>query len=379
MFNYHKRFLVIFLSVIISCLLIVPLWAEDEHVCESIRALGMGGVGLGIADNEDVLLYNSAGLSYLDKWKLSYNFLMLGFNNDVFKIYELMMDDEMQEVMDGDGYWADASDELKDEILSDRSGIIKLGTNLSFLCPGSLFNWGLGFYTATKTQIDMDMGIFVPKLGVHAEGDIVGVFSVGREFNLPFYQDILNPISAGMTIRYLQRYKIDDYRSVEEFVDVEFDDLLRRGYGMGVDFGGMYRMLDKRLIIAATATDFAGTKIKWDDGGSSVVNGSLNVGVSFAPKKIYYWKDAYFDVDNLILACDIIDIGKKKDFYQRIHLGLEYDLYTFLKLRGGFNEGYPSFGLKFVFLEYAFYGEEIGSYAGQWADWHHLMSISLKF
>ncbi len=380
MFNYYKKFLLIFLQIIICCLLISSLWAgEEKSVCESIRAVSMGGASLGMADNEDVLLYNSAGLSYLNKWKFTCNLLMVGFNDDVFKIADMLMDEDMEDVMGGDQYWADVPDKLKNEILTDRRAVIKAGTNFSFLYPGSLFNWGLGFYTATRQEINMDMGIFVPKLGVKAKGDIMVAFSLAREFNLPFYSNILEPISTGMTIRYLQRYKADDFRSVEEYEDIEFDDLLRRGCGMGVDFGAMYRLLDKRLILAATLTNFAGTNIKWDDGGSSVIPVSLNLGVSFKPKKIYYWKDAYFKVNNLMLACDIDDFGQKKDFYKRIHLGLEYDVYTFLKLRGGFNQGYPALGFKLVFLEYAFYGEELGTYAGQRDDWQHLMSMSFKF
>lgn len=380
LYNYKKSILTLFLSSILFCLLVTSLFAkENMPVAESVRVLAMGGAGLGVADNEDVLLYNSAGLSYLDKWKFSYNFLMIGVNDDVFKIAEILMDDDMKSVMEGDEYWADVPDELKDEILRDRKASIKLGTNFSFLYPAKLFSWGLGFYTTAKVGVDMDMGIFVPKLGVSGTGDLMGVFSLAREFNLPFYKDIFDPISAGMTIRYLQRYTVDDFRSVEEYYDVEFDDLLRRGYGIGVDFGAMYRLLDKRLIIGATLCDFGGTNIKWDDGGSSVIPTRLNLGVSYRPKRIYYWKDAFFNVNNLILVCDINDFGYKENFFERIHLGAEYNLYSIVRLRGGFNQGYLSLGFKFAFLEYAFYGEEIGTYAGQRDDWRHLLGVSFKF
>jgi hypothetical protein len=71
-------------------------------------------------------------------------------------------------------------------------------------------------------------------------------------------------------------------------------------------------------------------------------------------------------------------------FWKKLHLGAEVRLSVF-SLRGGFNSGYPTFGLgaRIPYLglraDYAFWGDELGRYAGQMPSWNHQISLALSW
>jgi len=70
-------------------------------------------------------------------------------------------------------------------------------------------------------------------------------------------------------------------------------------------------------------------------------------------------------------------------FGYKVAMGAEARLLDFLLLRAGFHQGYPGFGLGLhpwlLHLDYAYFGEELGSYPGQRSSYNHLFSVGLSF
>ena len=113
------------------------------------------------------------------------------------------------------------------------------------------------------------------------------------------------------------------------------------------------------------------------------------MGTAYIPSKIYYWPGRSINTLNrLTLAADLRDILNTDEklfddtFWKKLHFGAEFR-WSLFALRGGFNSGYPSFGaginLFLLQLEYAFWGDELGRYAGQIPEWNHQLSISMRF
>jgi hypothetical protein len=65
-----------------------------------------------------------------------------------------------------------------------------------------------------------------------------------------------------------------------------------------------------------------------------------------------------------------------------LHFGAEFR-YWFLRFRGGFNQGYPSFGagldIPFLKLDYTYYSDELGLYSGTQEQSNHMITLALRF
>ena len=74
-------------------------------------------------------------------------------------------------------------------------------------------------------------------------------------------------------------------------------------------------------------------------------------------------------------------IGEDEDFGKRLHVGVEFQLPMILSLRAGLNQGYYTLGATvdvWVFqFDFATYGEEVGTYAGQREDRRYVGQISI--
>jgi hypothetical protein len=101
------------------------------------------------------------------------------------------------------------------------------------------------------------------------------------------------------------------------------------------------------------------------------------VGAAFRPGvrlgKWLYNIAAGFDVDQ--------PFDNNVTFFKKIYTGVEANLTPVFSIRGGLAQGYPTFGLGMrlylIRADYAFYGEELGKYAGQLVSWNHAIRFQL--
>ena len=118
-----------------------------------------------------------------------------------------------------------------------------------------------------------------------------------------------------------------------------------------------------------------------------VIPQTLNVGVAINPK--FFQGGTHFQ--NTRFEVDIRDITKNyeedQDMGKRLYIGAATDLFKYshftLTLRGGFYQGYPSYGVEFHLLAFDFqfvsYATEVGKYAGQTENRRYMVSLAIRW
>ncbi|MEA3506580.1 MAG: DUF5723 family protein, partial [Elusimicrobiota bacterium] len=274
---------------------------------------------------------------------------------------------------------ADLMDEITETVSKYRIRV-KLGAvNPNFtvvpfpiLGPTGDLSWGIGFTNQVDMGAKMNSGILVPTMDFWARVDGVlyapVVYSTDYiPFRLP------GKVHAGANFKALMRSRYEEKRmSIMEFsdFDIETSDL-EPGFGFGWDLGALYEFTD-RLDLSFVIRNFLSSRIAYPDGSAEVIKGEVDFGA------------AYKLNDSIMLAADVQNF-KPEDTYKstlftKLYIGGQYSPIDFVKLRGGFYQGYPSFGAGlFNILNYSFYGRELGRYPGMIPEWNHVFSLSLRF
>jgi hypothetical protein len=396
---------VLLLIVALAFILPVLSWAGDSPVyIRGIRPLGMGNAFTAVADDQNDFFYNPAGLTQISKWQMNIASLPITVSNDTFDLYKWINDNQDQ-LENFDQQSNDVQVKLMNDISNEVSKL-RVHVSGSILNPNFIsspmglgsklkLSWGIGVFDSFNAQIKVNTGLLVPNIDMSGSVDGVAMIPVAIKLEkTPF--DLPGSISLAGTIKMIERGRIDEQRkSVLEFE--EFKPALQRGSGTGLDFGSLYQFNDQwnfGLMVA----DIFGTPIKYDSVVSNgitkpettnIIDPRVNVGAAWRPQNFYYWKNKFVPLNrHFVFAMDVNDLTNNDEkligqtFFKKVHLGGEYQT-KMLALRGGFNSGYPSFGvglnLWLVKLDYAFYGDELGMYAGQIVEWNHMISASIGF
>jgi hypothetical protein len=236
----------------------------------------------------------------------------------------------------------------------------------------------------------------VPNLDILGNADVIGIVPIVYKwkyapFNLP------GKLSVGTNLKYIMRGRLEENkRSVLAFDD--YTPSLQKGTGFGADVGALYEINDQ-WNAGMVISDIGGTMLTFSEttsGGitkpsfSDVIKPQLNVGGAFKPNKIYYWPGKYWDIGttHLTLLADVNDITNSdqqlfsESFFMKLHIGAELK-WKMLAFRGGINQGYPTFGvglnLLFLRLDYAYYVDELGQFAGSLPEPNHMITIAFRF
>jgi hypothetical protein len=90
-----------------------------------------------------------------------------------------------------------------------------------------------------------------------------------------------------------------------------------------------------------------------------------------------------FLIDPSVHAEYVMTSGVDSSFWTNLHLGAEVRVLRMLRLRAGLNQGYTTLGvgLKLLFLEahVAYFGREMGSYAGARQNQGVTAEVALRF
>ncbi|MDD5492175.1 MAG: hypothetical protein PHV60_05795 [bacterium] len=395
------------LWLLVISLLILPVlaWGGDSaFMIKGIRPVAMGGAFTAIADDANAYFYNPAGITQIQKWQLQIASLPITISNDTLDLYTWINDNQTQlEKFDEQSY--DTQVKLMNDI-TDQVSKFKVHVSGSILNPNFIsgpiglrnnlkLNFGIGLFSLFDVRVGINNGLLIPNVDMVGNVDIVGMVPLAVKMEkTPF--DLPGSLSLAGTIKVLRRGKIEELRkSVLEFE--EFDPEIQDGTGVGLDFGSLYQ-LNEQWNFGLMVADIFGTPVKYSQVTSNnidkpenteIINPRVNAGVAFRPKNLYYWKNKFLPLKNhWVFAADITDITNADEklvgasFFKKLHLGAEYQT-KMLSLRGGFSSGYPSFGfglnLWLLKLDYAFYGEELGLYAGQIAEWNHMVALSIGF
>ncbi len=419
--NIRKALL---LCLTLIFILPVLVWANETPVMiRGIRPLGMGGAFTAIADDQNAFFYNAAGLTQIPKWQVNIANIPVIVSNDTFEMYKWIKDhnDQLKNFDTQDNATRTSLiNDIQDNISKLRVHVSGSILNPNFISsPMGLTNnlkltWGFGLFDVYDVNVRLNSSLLVPSVDTTGSIDSATLIPVAVKMEkIPF--DLPGSLSLAGTFKFINRGKIEELRkSVLEFDN--FSPAPQFGGGHGLDISSLYQY-NEYLNFGLMVSDFGGTVIKYDainpnttdkahffgmgfnvdrndkviakPAVENVIAPRVNVGVAYRPQNFYYWKNKFLPLTrHFVFALDLNDITSSTEkltgasFFKKVHAGGEYQT-KMLSLRGGFNSGYPSFGvglnLWLVKLDYAFYGDELGRYAGQIVEWNHAISASIGF
>jgi hypothetical protein len=345
----------------------------------------MGNAFNAVCDDNQTLVYNPAGMSKIPKVNIYWQPLIIGWNDFVGDFLSLAGNEELMQLLKGEKAWGDVNQGTKDDISRKLAPGVSLSLiNITAVIPtsGYLGSVGIGFYLNGDMDCNVEIPEVVPNVpNLKMLGILDSVFIVGSSHKINnYYKDLPGTLSVGLSFKSLNRRKIDANLSLDSIGGNLFDDSLRDGTGFGIDIGAVYNLPKKdNLNFALVLADIGSTSIKWDNNTTTKIDGRINLGVSWKPTRIPYWKDKYIDPkENVTLTADLNNIGLGGDFFKNIHLGADYKLKS-VALRFGINQGYITFGLKFFSLLELTYFQEESPLQGSGPSKRYYINLSIGF
>ena len=362
-----KKFLVLLvvLSAVAYGAAVVP-----SSFFESTRGLGMGGAYTAVADDFSMLMYNPGNLS----------------KNQPLHICLLKLEIETnQRTVDFASWLFSNSDKLTGDFKSWSSEDIKRLTNAGiFLNVGDNFsvtgintplgNFGVGAFIKATANVSVSDELLDIKAHLAAKVDVTVPFSYGTQLDLPMINDLANSVLGGgkfgfgATVKLMQRYSMTDDKSLLALSSISPTDMLNKlatpQTGYGVDVALNYNLSSWASTFSLVARDIY-SKLGTDSIGSDWVFG-------------YALQPNLIPGVPLTIALDVNDILGSTTLLSKVSIGAEVNLIGLAVLRGGFYQGWSSFGFSvFGFLDYANYGVERGLYAGNFEERFHRVAITI--
>jgi hypothetical protein len=395
-------------SLVLSLCLAVPAlaWPASERpaMIRGVRPLGMGDAFTALADDQNAFFYNPAGSTQRTGALFTLLESPITIGTDLLDTYDFINDNE-DKLTDFNELSASEQADLIREIDNQISKMqphigASILPNTHFISgpTTSRLHWGLGLFH----QIDGTFQLFVdagsPFLSYDVNSDVV------LPVNFSLRRGDSHKVGLGMNLKYIRRHQVNQKRV--SFVELEdFDSPpLQQGAGFGADLGALYQP-GSRWSFGLAVQDFLGTSLDFDaldaekgfsakPARTGTIKSRWNAGLAWTPARLGMGRLATSTGDRLVLALDVKDIFNADNkvlfgdavvpdtAWKHIHLGAEYRAW-FLRLRGGANQGYPTFGLgldvPFLKLDYAFYSDELGHVAGQIRQSNHMVSLAMRF
>ncbi|MCH8271763.1 MAG: conjugal transfer protein TraF [Candidatus Marinimicrobia bacterium] len=316
----------------------------------TMRNRAMGGVGIMSSQGATAFISNPALLTR-GKVNVSPASIQFLLNNNFFDLADFISDHA-----DSLGSFNDLSPESVDSIYTDLNSIdnkwIKLGIPAATAL--SIRNVAVAYYGVFDFEFKIDKGIYEPR--VFLKGILDNVLTVGFGKGM----DFLNPgLKMGAAVKFITRREAPELKigfselSSGEDLFTELLDTLQSGNtGFGIDVGALYK-LNEKLEVGLVLVDIVGNI----DDGKDDISTNLKLGVKY---------DLFRRLSAEVNIVDVLN-SDETAFFNRMHIGIEANL-LILKLRGGFNQGYPTYGvglnLGIIKADIAVWTEEQGDFPG---------------
>lgn len=345
--------------------------ASHVHVAQ----MGMGGVTTTVATNAHTLFYNPAMLC---RQSTAVEFsLPFGANTDVVDFVNFVNDNQ-----DNFDNFENLTPAQQAKFLQDSQKFDNqwLGLQFSPYLGVIAHNLAFGAYGLVHSSVKVDQGVFSPAVGLRAYGDMVVALAYGFR---PKIADAKTDM--GVTLRYINRRSISPMRldatdasKGDKLAKTIKDELSDSKSGFGLDVGavrslGMMNSRGEALVdVAAVVQDLVGSLDGW-------VKPNLKAGAVYhVPYGHSVWLKRW-DV-----AADVVDLFNRDgvSYMEKLNFGTEVAvLAEFLRLRGGFHQGYPTYGLGLNFrvfkIDAARYTEELSTRPGGNPDDLYLANITI--
>ena len=333
---------------------------EYPNFFRGIRPLGMGGAFTAVADDENALFYNPAGLSDQS--------LRIGIFNPLIEVGE----DSIELYQDIEDTDLDDAEEVV-ELLRDHMGENQhLRAAINPYGLWSIAGVGVGVAGIGQTSFDTEIHNPIwPELETRFIVDY-GLLG-GAGLKLP-----ITGLQLGVAAKFISRESLFETYTAADIASEDFDfvvdDDIESGSGVGLDIGLIYTLGIPFGDLSCGVVVQNIPEMEMSDAEDILTQ--VNAGVALKPD---------FKVVSATFALDYMDIGdnigEENDLAKRLHFGAEVNLLDWVALRAGFNQGYLTAGVTldlWIFrLDVATFAEEIGAYGGQREDRRYLAQISI--
>ena len=323
---------------------------------EAVRPLGMGGAFTAVADDENAVFYNPAGLDRVRSWGFAVVNPLFEAGEKGVELYNDVRDTDFNDT-------TEVTELLRDyigEYLHYRAAVFPHFVMRRF---------ALGVLGQVNVNVQ-------PHNVAFPEADVDALATVGAHLGLGwgFFDGKLR---IGGAVKYVKAYRLQEIYTAADIAASDFEDRLsddlKDGAGFGFDLGAMVTF---PVLLKPTMAVVVQNVSDTDLGDAGEIPQQVNLGLSV--EHSFAWL-------TLVGAADWVDVtnnvGEDDDTYKRLHFGLEARLPKVLAVRAGLYQGYSSFGatldLWILKVDYATYAEEIGSAAGERADRRHVIQVSL--
>lgn len=376
------------------------------HVA-GLDARAMGGAVAAVASSETAFFYNPAHLARIDLSRPKITFIGAGVSasSEILDEYRFIRD-ELEPAIDEGLEEIRAQDYDRLIALYDRAlelgssqsaaTLTAYGPSVQMSVSGSeAFGIGL-FGTNTSRMQFIDVGVGIPRVDAYNQLDII--VPVAGAVTIPNTN-----IALGLAASYTRRYLTAKGALLEELDPDEEHLYVLKGSALSFDAGvHMENVLPNVDLGAAVYQLFGGgfdysyssrIDVTGNDGpddeaeivqleerfNARSASPSYRVGMAY---RLPVPESAAGVLSNVTLSADYVS-SSTSEFDQttgaHIRVGLGADIGGILNVRSGYSQGYPSIGaglnLRFVKLDYAYYGVEDGRKPGQFGRFNHQLQV----
>jgi hypothetical protein len=340
------------------------LCEDDQRLYKSAHYLGRGDTGIAVADNQEAIMYNPAGVA---QGKGIYKRVILlsptvEFSDDARNLARELNEDN-----------ADTAAILRKRVgKNEHIGVY----NLSAIV---LRRVAIGVLASGTTDVLIYKS---PDAGGLESVDAKARQTVGGTFTLAesFWSERL---LVGGTVKYLQRGQAQINANVtdaDKVKNMQASDLYGVGTGISTDLGIMVKGQSKlKPSFGLTVNNVGGTKFNATSDTAPKPDGlqqTVNLGMAVQPGTA---------MSNFKLLADYWDVGGSiyKSPYKKLHLGGELSVRDFVGFTAGMSQGWTSGGfyidLYLLRLDGGMYIQEISEHAGVRADKRIFLRIVAGF
>jgi hypothetical protein len=334
--------------------------AELPEYGLSVKGLGMGNAFTGHAKGHDALFYNPAGFASLEGFQFRLMGLSVGLNGiDVY--------DEYADLFDNSDDLAATLNALYGRPIWTRLDY-QLSMSMGPFIVGAYSRANAGFTLLNPALPNLDADYFAE----YAFFGGVGFQLIPKMLDVGAVVKRITRVAGGgditaATLAYLDSNLIEDMQQ-------------RTGVGYGVDFGAKLTLPgDWNPSVAFAWQDIGDTSFSFSETTPAplTIKDRMNLALGLERELSGLVKiRPAIEYKTLNGSSTEVQIGK------RIHAGLELELPS-ITLRGGFNQGYYTYGASFDFwlfqVDFATYGVELGEYVGQREDRRYVLQLTADF